>query len=231
MINTVNVIGSCVTRDLFCSKVIPDYKNFFKLLSYQGRSTLISLMQQPYEYNKDDIKAKNKVDTEFIEADFRKDGIKRLIQQPPDYLIIDILFDVIFGVILLDEGNIISNNTWTFPKISFYNNLKGFKTLNIIDNTKEYFNLYKNNINLFFEVLKVNCPDTKVILNQVRHSTSYIDKDGVMNTNSLKKISVDNKYFEKLENYIIDNFDVDILYFGHDYLADVSYVGISTSSL
>lgn len=224
MVNTVGVIGSCVTRDLFFSKVIPDYKNFFKLTTFQGRSTLISLMQQPYKYNKEDIKTENKIDMGFIETDFRKEGIKGLIKQPPDYLIIDILFDVIFGVILLNDGNIISNNTWTFPKISFYNHLNDFRTINIIDNTKEYFNLYKINVNLFFELLQANCPNTKVILNQVRHSTSYIDKDGVIDTNSLKKISVDNKYFEKLENYIIDNFDVDILYFGHDYLADVSHM-------
>ena len=145
-----------------------------------------------------------------------------MIKQPPDYLIIDILFDVIFGVILLNDGNIISNNTWTFPEISFYNHLNDFRTMNIIDNTKEYFNLYKINVNLFFELLQANCPNTKVILNQVRHTASYIDKNGVIKYNSLEN-TVDNKYFEKLENYIIDNFDVDILYFGHDYLADVSH--------
>ena len=223
MVNTVGVIGSCVTRDLFYSEVIPDYKNFFKLTTFQGRSTLISLMQQPYSYNKKDIETGNKVFTEFIESDFRKDGIKGLVNQPPDYLIIDILFDVIFGVILLNDGNIISNNTWSFNKISFYNHLNDFRTINIIDNTNEYFNLYKINVNLFFELLQANCPNTKVILNQVRHTASYIDKNGVIKYNSLEN-TVDNKYFEKLENYIIDNFDVDILYFGHDYLADVSHM-------
>ena len=76
MVNTVAVIGSCVTRDLFYSKVIPDYKIFFKLTTYHGRSTLISLMQQPYKYNKEDIKTENKIDMGFIETDFRKMVLK-----------------------------------------------------------------------------------------------------------------------------------------------------------
>lgn len=227
--DTISIIGSCISRDLFNSKVISDYKKFFELYTYHGRSTFISLMQEPFSFNKKDIELENKVDTTFIEDDFKKEGINRLAKYAPNYLMIDILFDVIFGVICLNDGNIISNNTWNLPKTSFYkylNHEKDFKILTIADNSQKYFNLYKNSIDLFFDFLDEYCENTKVILNSVRLVSSYVDVKGdVVNNNSrFKNECFDNIYFLKLENYIIDNFDVSVMTFNNNYLADASHM-------
>ena len=231
MVSTVSVLGSCVTRDLFYSKVISDYKSYFKLITYQGRSSLISLMSKPVNFNENDFSIGNAIAEDFIKSDFRKDGVVGLVENPPDYLIIDILFDVIYGILYLPDGNIISNNTWDLYKTPFYKNLiegenDEFKILTISHNTNEYFDAYKNAINSLFNFLKSNCINTKVILNSIRHAHSYIRNDGTIITTEFFKNygRANNKYFEKLEDYIIDNFDVDILYFGRNYYADESNI-------
>lgn len=226
MVTTVSILGSCVTRDLFNSKVIPDYKDFFKLITYQGRASIISMMQPPLEFNSNDVFTGDTIDSNFIKSDLRKDGINGLIKNPPEFLIIDILFDVIFGILYCEDGTIISNNTWSLHKTIFYNKLHGkYKILTIQDNTTDYFSLFKYHVNKLFNFLEINCPNTKVILNSVRHSYAYLKDGNIVSDENFKKYGFNNNnYFEKLENYIIDNFEVDIMYFGQNYLADSNHM-------
>lgn len=224
--STVSVFGSCTTRDLFYSKVIPNYKQYFKLTFDSQRSTIISVMQKPIDFSEEDIDTGNVFSTASIKKDLNKNFRANLIINPPEYLIFDLDFDMLFGVLLLNNGGgIISNNFWDLPKTEFYKNLNGeFKTLTIQDTPKEYFSLFKENIESFFNFLDKNCPETTVILNSIRHSWNVLRLDkSVSEEASLKKnCQIRNKNIEKLEEFIIDNFNVEVMYFGKEYLADES---------
>lgn len=46
----------------------------------------------------------------------------------------DVIYELIFGILILDDGNIITNNYWDLPKTKFYETIKEKSTaLTIIE--------------------------------------------------------------------------------------------------
>lgn len=222
---SVGVFGSCVTRDLFNSNFWYDYKKYFKIVTDSQRCTIISFMTNPVQIDFDDLKTDDPLVNRLLKEDFLKNKRLDLVQKHPNYYIFDINFDVIFGVIILADGNIITNNVWDLPKTSFFQNEENYKTLTIFNDSKEYFSLFKDNVDSFFDFLENNCPNMKIILNSFRNSYKYLDEnnklsiDDTFKTLSLRR----NIYFKKFEEYIVDNYDVEILY-NQEYLIDKKHL-------
>lgn len=225
MVFTVGVFGSCVSRDLFNSKIVPNYKTFFQIISYSQRTSIISLMQNSVNFDEMDILSENN-HNDSIKYDLSKCWLSEIAKNPPDYIIMDVIYELIFGILILDDGNIITNNYWDLPKTKFYETIKDKSTaLTIIKDSKTYFKLYKESIDLFFNFLKNNCQSTKIILNSARYATKTLKKDKSIVDESGDSYLVNvNSYLEDLELYIQDNYDVEIMYFGRDYLADESHI-------
>ena len=82
----------------------------------------------------------------------------------------------------------------------------------------EYFCIWTKYCDLFFNFLKINCPDVKVILNKSRqvdkvqkaNKTTYINHDFSFNA------SIINPLLDKLDSYIINNYDVHVLDFDYE---------------
>lgn len=227
MVFTIGVFGSCATRDLFYSKVIPNYKDYFQITTYSGRQSIISFMQQPLDFEEDEIDTGDRVRTRFIKEEFEKKYFQDLINNPPDYYIMDIYYEVIFGILYIDKDVIITNNYPDLSRTSFYNKIEGdIKTLTLKDNPIEYFKLFKEYLELFFNFFKMHCPNTKIILNRIKAMWVISKPGNTFETNeNLKKIASDNNVlFEQLENYIIDNFDVAVIDFSCNYLLDANHM-------
>ena len=47
----VSIIGSCQSRDIFNSKFIPKYKDYFRVYSYYTMTSILSVMSEPVRYN------------------------------------------------------------------------------------------------------------------------------------------------------------------------------------
>ena len=78
----IAIYGSCISRDLFNSHFVPDYKEFFEVVADVQRTTMISLMQNPMEIDKNLIdilphNTKNNVSKKFIVEDFNKIFFKK----------------------------------------------------------------------------------------------------------------------------------------------------------
>lgn len=138
----------------------------------------------------------------------------------------DVIYELIFGILILDDGNIITNNYWDLPKTKFYETIKDKSTaLTIIEDSKTYFKLYEESIDLFFNFLKNNCQSSKIILNSARYATKILKKDKTIVDESGNSYLLNvNSYIEDLELYIENNYNVEIMYFGRDYLADESHI-------
>ena len=74
---------------------------------------------------------------------------------------------------------------------------------------------------MFFEFLNENCPNTRIILNPSRHVYRKLSADGHIIESDLFKRECEkfNKFRDLFDEYIIKNFDVDVLYFDEDTLA------------
>ena len=218
MVFTVGVFGSCVSRDLFNSQIVPNYKTFFQIISYSQRTSIISLMQNNIKFDEKDIIFENDYNNS-IRYDLSKCWLSEIANNPPDYIIMDVIYELIFGILILDDGNIITNNYWDLPKTKFYETIKDKSTaLTIIEDSKTYFKLYEESIDLFFNFLKNNCQSSKIILNSARYATKILKKDKTIVDESGNSYLLNvNSYIEDLELYIENNYDVEIMYFGRDY--------------
>ena len=219
----VGVFGSCISRDAFNSHFVPNYKDFFEIKFDAQRISMISLMQDPLLIDEKLIEihpatAKNKSRTHFLSCDFNKIFLHQLIENDIDILIIDNYFEVLMGILYFENNTIITNNGWDLPDTEFYKKIKDKFVLKIINFTDEYFCIWSKYCDLFFKFLKLNCPNVKVILNQARQVDKIKKSDGTIyiNNDFSKELSIVNPLIEKLDSYIIDNYNVHVLKFDYE---------------
>ncbi|WP_182199822.1 DUF6270 domain-containing protein [Paraliobacillus salinarum] len=211
------VIGSCVSRDAFNSNFIKDYKDYYQCVFTQNHMSMISLMSdsipfQPYSVLKGDINDFNKkiLITELLKSPWNSMRISQ-----PDFLILDLYPDVYFGVRKIGTSYI-TNKTWLFKKTPFYSTLELGETYKPEKDFDEYFKIWKSAIDKFMEKMKLEFPNTKIILNKIEFTDDYIETK----SNKIKKISKIGKY-RKID---VDQINAMLFKF-YDYFEDnYSYV-------
>lgn len=215
----VGVFGSCESRDLFNSMLNPLYKNFFKIEISCLRSSLISIMQNPYYINPKLIEFplndnSRMVRFDFIKSDFEKTFFNELNSKKIDCLIIDNFFEARFGVGYFD-GVLLTNNTWDLIETEFYKNVNNVIEFSMDKNESEYMKLFSENCNSFFEFMESNHPNIKIIVNKARlsHIVRKNDSSFYINENYAIYAKKYNKILEKLDSYIENNFNVEVLEF------------------
>ncbi|MBR5503027.1 MAG: hypothetical protein IKV87_01070 [Methanobrevibacter sp.] len=219
MVSEFTVFGSCTCRDIFNSTLNIHYKDFFHIGKTGIRMSFISIMQEPVEYSDESViiypqKGKNINFTIWIKDDFDKWFLDVLKEENFEYLLIDTYYDTNFGVVEIGDGRFVTNNI-RLDETEFYRNLDYKRVLTIMDDTEEYFNLWKKSCNLFFKFLEENCPNLVVILNPTRHVDKLLTKEGyIVEDESFKEeCNKYNHYRDLFDEYIIKNFDVEVLKF------------------
>lgn len=219
----VGVLGCCISRDAFNSKIVHNYKDFFKLKIDGERISLISIFQNPILVDEKSIEISpptpvNKTCTKFISDDLNKNFIKDLLQKNIDYLVFDTLIEVPMGILYFNN-QIMTHNVWDLPKTKFYNNMGDKFILNIYDYPEEFFCIWTRYCDLFFKFLKIYCPNVQVFLNKGRLIDKFIksDKTTFINPEFSKKANLINPYLDKLDNYIEKNFDVHVIEFDYEH--------------
>ncbi|PTE32517.1 DUF6270 domain-containing protein, partial [Staphylococcus equorum] len=98
---TLSIIGSCITRDVFNSKHVTNWKSNYEVLSYQSQITFPSLMSRPIEYDKKHAEYKNMDDFSInqIQTEMNKSILNELIENQPEYILIDFYGDLFFGIV------------------------------------------------------------------------------------------------------------------------------------
>ncbi|MFB1052148.1 DUF6270 domain-containing protein [Paraliobacillus sp. JSM ZJ581] len=187
------VIGSCVSRDAFNSNFIKNYKDYYQCVFTQNHMSMISLMSdsipfQPYKVLKGDINDFNKkiLITELLKSPWNAMHISQ-----PDFLILDFYPDVYFGVRKIGTSYI-TNKTWLFKKTPFYSTLELGETYKPEKDFDQYFLIWKDAIDKFMEKMKLEFPNTKIILNKIEFTDDYIETE----SNKIKTISKTGKYRE-----------------------------------
>ena len=215
----VGVFGSCISRDLFNSNFVEDYKDFFEVTISAFRTSMISLMQNPIHIDEKLIKItpnnpQNNAKTKFINYDLKKTLLKELMQKNIDCLIIDNFLEVRMGILYL-ENDIITNNYWDLPLTEFYKKSEIKFKFNINDYPSDYFQIWTKYCDLFFNFLNEKCPNVKIILNKARAMDKVINNDGsiYINPEFTKMAKTTNFYLDKFDSYIQQNYDVEVIDF------------------
>lgn len=199
----IAIHGSCSSDCYFTSFFNSNFKKEYNTLINFTNCSLISTMNNGIFDNSFPNMDSKIQETEFSRDCLVEEGennfIKRLVTNPIDYLIIDIYSEV-------DKG------------ISCNNTNKNKKTMNMINNPDEFYPLWKECCDKFFDFLKSNCPNTKVVLMEIKVVYKVLGDDGkVYVDEKLKKIAeIYNPLIIELENYIKENYDVFIIPFDDD---------------
>ena len=228
MIPRFTTFGSCSSRDIFFSEINPGYKDYFNIGAYSQTSTLISLMSNPTDFDEESINLTESATVNRIKSDFDKTFLSTLKQKKFDYLLLDTYYDIISGVLKLSNGNFVTNS-FGLSDTDFYKELVDFKILKFQDSnlksySKEYFKEFKFACNNFFKFMKNESPQTKIILNLSKFTYKYYSKGSIQLKNDFLNIYKLNVYKDKLDAFILKNFDVDLIYFDTSIIGDENHV-------
>lgn len=225
----IALFGSCVSMDNFRSVYNADYKNNFELSNVQLRSSLISIMQEPVDFTEEEITTtpispSNRFRTTVLRDDLKKSFIIQM-NEDIEYIVLDLYFDLLFGVLFTDRG-IITNNEWDYTQTDFYNNLKIIRTCSFKDNPYEYYVLWTNYCDKFFKYINDNFPNTKIILNRVNIVDKVKDKDGNYYIEPLftKRVVKLNPLLDLIEGYLISNHDVIVVDLTENVTSDENHI-------
>ncbi|UXU77267.1 XcbB/CpsF family capsular polysaccharide biosynthesis protein [Mammaliicoccus sciuri] len=209
----VATIGSCITRDNFNSKFNPYYKLFFDVIAHQNQTAIPSLMSEKLELKVTEsfINKTNYVQNLLL-SEFDKSFLETLKKERPQYLLMDLDPDVKFGLLKIKDNNYITNN----PNFKGIDNLDNTDVLNINDDFDQYFEIWSSAIRKFFEFINNEVPGCKVVLVKGRFTDTFTDDTTLTELRIKQNIPLQNfesmnKIWDKLDDYIVDNFDVEVL--------------------
>lgn len=209
----VGILGSCVSREVFTT-YYNDYKKDFELIFSHERESFISLFQNQINFDEKDIQIlppskKNQFRFKNIFNDFSKSFFVDL-NKGIDYLIIDVYFEALFGVLVLEDGSIITNNKWDLPKTNFYKKINVINKCDMYDNPNEYFELWVSYCDKLFKFLKESYPHVKIILNKIKLADEVFKDDysKYINMDFRWMVQTYTPFIKKFENYIEENYDV-----------------------
>ena len=218
-IKNIAIYGSCITKFPFTTTYNPDYKKKYKCIINDQLHSFISTMQESEEYDEKDIILSP--DTLFtrlviksIKQDLEKSFIKAIKNNKIDYLVFDVYYDVLCGIMQYDENKIISSMS-LLDKTPLFKKFKNVKFLNMFIDPTVYFDLWKKYCDKFFKFMKDESPNTVLVLAEVRaldkfqkeDLTTYIESEYTKDINKL------NIYLKKFEEYIKNTQDVHVIKF------------------
>lgn len=214
MKSKIAIFGSCVSMDNFRSAHNRDYKDNFDLSTIQLRSSLISIMHNPIEFSEDELiispdTPQNRFSSNVLRDDLEKSFFKN-IDDEVEYIVLDLYFDLLFGVLYTNRG-VITNNTWDYIQTDFYKSLTNVKEYSFnTDKPYEYYVLWTKYCDKFFNYLKNNYPKIKIILNKVTIVDKVKNKKGEYYIEPLftKRAKKYNPLLDMIQGYIVTNYDV-----------------------
>lgn len=236
MLPKMTSFGACVSRDLFKSSIVRDYKDFFDFSNDQYHMSVVSLMSQSLS---EDILTQI---PEIIEGDvnnfvkkcFKEDLTKSFLEKiktfNQDYMLLDFYMDTYYGVIELDNGSYISGKEWQYKKIEFYNEVIAQHVQQVItplQHKEKYMSLWKKSIDEFMLFMKTYSKDTKIILNtkkftnkfyneknEVFEDLSVVIKDAKRDASTIAEL---NLIWDEMNEYLLTNYaNVEQLVFDED---------------
>lgn len=221
----VAVLGSCVSRDNFNSKFIPDYKKYATCVLHQNQMSMISLNSDPIPFDEKLIDNLSPFDTRHFTTELNKRFFSEMKKYQPDYLIVDFYGDLFYGVQKVGDSYI-TNKKWLFKQTSLYERLDIREEFQMFFDQKDrYLELWKAGVKRLFNFLKEDVPNCKVIINKARFIDEYIDKETgetkIISESGKKRyinVPVYNKWWDALDNHVIKNYDVKVIdYQGRHY--------------
>lgn len=210
METTCFVIGSCVSRDMFNSRFVPQYKTAFELQVMQFQMSMLSILEPAIGYPGalwDDSKMTIN-NYSHMRSELNKKVLDQLIYHQPKYLIMDFFADVEHGAIKISNGQ---TETWVTDKSQIFSQNPLWSYFDILDSYTPdqdfdtFFKVWQVKFDAFVNWVTNNLPNTEIIINKAKFTTHLINESGELEEISKKltldQIAVKNERWMLLDNY------------------------------
>ncbi|PFN04201.1 DUF6270 domain-containing protein [Bacillus cereus] len=188
---TIDILGSCVTRDAFKY----DEENIFKINQYYARSSLISIYSKPVNVTLNDINLESNFQKRMVYNDLTSAFRKYIKNKTGDYLLIDFIDE---RMSVLKSGDSYVTRSREF--INSKSNLKG-----TLLTGSEKLNKWKQSALVFSEEISKCFNVDKIILHKALWKEQYITKDGDIKTFEDKTIAEHNELLMQYYSFIEEN--------------------------
>lgn len=207
----LGVVGVCVTRDVFNRKYVKDYFEYYECVKTIFQSSIISVMSKPAIIDRELLEHEmTDHHRSVLFEDVEKGGIEKLIKANPEYILIDTYADIRWGLLEVN-GSYLTLNASGIRKTKFFKENHYDRKIDIKNNYDEYMNLFKDSFERFYNKLKEELVDTKILLTYSKYANSFINENSEIEMYDIEKfnyIDRENKLWMDLNNYILDNYDV-----------------------
>lgn len=198
----VGVIGSCVTRDNFNSRVASQWQSRYELTGHFYQMSFISLFSKPINIDKEtfsDLDVHSRICTI---RDFTKEYLTELKVNPPDLLIIDFRTDVRFPIVEYGDSYF-TDNSWKIGHSSFYRTFINCKRVSIRHNNEDYIKLFEKACFKFKKFSDKYLPNTRIILNSTRAVKGYRTSDSFVEFSPITGVDA-NPHWDALESVFLE---------------------------
>ena len=225
--NTISIIGSCVSRDLFNSKFIPDWKEFFQVKAYYARTTIPSIVSKPMDYDLEVLEKNfNPVKFETVYSENAKTILQTIKLNQSDFILIDFYADAFYGTYSYMKGYY---GGWSFGRLIKKNILpysEEYKLYRYDKNSEEYFEIWCNYFDLFMDYIKRNCPNSVIIVNGVKGSNTFTTLDGKFDGIQIENFDINkvNGLWNKMDEYAKDKYGLFVVSYDKEYTLNRNYI-------
>lgn len=207
----ISVYGSCVSRDVFNSRFVPDYKEHFHLVCDQQHVSLISLMSPSIDINTDNLEGDvSPFYKEVFRQDMNKSYLNKLIETKPDWLMMDFYTDAYYGACLLHDGIYMTNKLWQYKKLNAFDQLQPVKSLSFEENTLEFLHQWKKAFDAFVFTLSKLSSTTKIVVNKAKFIDNLMVDGEVSSLSSIRqdpfRIDRVNYVWSTLDDYALSSY-------------------------
>lgn len=190
---------------MFKEKLLGNYSCGNIEMVYQHQhDAFAGIMSQPLKMDISGATSKYQWDFDhFAKPLLEKIVVQKIIETKPDYIVIDTYSDAGCPLIKINDDVYITSNYY-LNSSSIYEKIPKMCVYGVDDIQR--FELFKKYFNMFVEMLKQNCPNTKIILVKTRSSCELYDYDRINRKifHYADKVEMLNKRREKYDRYILD---------------------------
>ena len=217
-IKTVDILGSCISRDSFSSSFVNDYKQYFNLKTYFPRCPIPCLLT-------DGIGKASVLSEKYATSPWQfevfykylsKNFFTYLQNNQSDALIIDFYEDAVRGVIEIDGCYF--PNFKPFTKVLDTEGIK-YKIVNsaTLDN---YFEFWCNYFDSFMLKIKEIIPNTQICVNTVKGSYKLKNGEVAFDKKEVDKL---NQLWTDMDNYAVSKHNLTPISYEKQYAIDPNY--------
>ena len=199
------VIGSCYSRLVFRSLNFynKEYKKIYDPITTIYHMSIPSIVSEKIPYDEEDFVGSHQRDlNHYAKDNFEKDIFERLEKEKPDYVIMDNYASFTNNLIETKNGQYIDSNFYLNDCKAFENLSVKFVYENVSD---EFFNIYKDSVEVFKEKIEKIIPLNKIILIRANPAMKKRENGVVDWWSDSQTIKTRRYLWNKFDNYFISN--------------------------